>query len=358
MKLKSIHIKGYKSINSEGQTIDFNDITVLLGANGSGKSNLVSFFSILDSIGGDNVELLTLQKFVGKQGGANNLLHYGAKTTLEIEGRITIGDLSVDYLHIFVLSYGANDTLFFKESELFFKESDEDNYIYSPKNISVITIYRYLKQKTFQFHDTSNTSPIRTKGYLNDNQYLQSDGGNLAAFLYFLKEKQEKYYNRIIRYIQQVMPQFGTFDLNPSPLNENYILLNWRDKKNDYLFGPHQISDGALRFMCLATLLLQPSDLLPSIIILDEPELGLHPSAISLLAGMIKATSKYSQIILATQSPRLVDEFEVEDIVIVERNAKEGNSEFKRLNEDKLNDWLERYSLSELWEKNVLGGQP
>jgi len=146
----------------------------------------------------------------------------------------------------------------------------------------------------------------------------------------------EKYYQRIVRYIKMAMPQFQDFVLEPSPRNENYILLNWLENGSEYLFGPHQISDGSLRFMALATLLLQPPKTLPNVIILDEPELGLHPSAISVLTGMIKAASQNSQIILATQSTHFVDEFEANSIVIVERDDKKRRSVYKKLEEAKL----------------------
>ena len=154
------------------------------------------------------------------------------------------------------------------------------------------------------------------------------------------------------------MPQFKDFVLKPSPRNKEYILLNWTENDSDYIFGPHQISDGSLRFMALATLLLQPPKTLPKVIILDEPELGLHPSAISILAGMITTASQHSQILLATQSTRLIDEFKASDIVIVERNEKEKCSTYQKLDESKLSEWLEQYCMSELWEKNVIGGRP
>jgi len=216
------------------------------------------------------------------------------------------------------------------------------------------------KCQVFQFHDTSKESKIRNSGYINDNEYLRSGGGNLAAFLYAIKKQKdgEKYYNRIIRYIQQVFPQFGDFVLAPSVRNDNYIILNWTELGSDYLFGPHQLSDGTLRFMALATLFLQPPKSLPSVIILDEPELGLHPAAISILAGMVKTASQKCQVILATQSTRLIDEFKTSDIVVVDRDKIKKCSIFKKLNEEKLKEWLESYSMSELWEKNILGGRP
>jgi len=181
----------------------------------------------------------------------------------------------------------------------------------------------------------------------------------LAAFLKVLKEHHFHYYDRIVRHIRRVMPQFGNFMLEVLPGNENYVRLNWVDSSlSDYLFGPDQISDGSLRFMALTTLLLQPPMLMPKFIVLDEPELGLHPAAIAELAAMIQAAAKNTQILVATQSTRLVDEFSANDLIVVERDESRKSSIFRKLNEDELMKWLERYSLSELWEKNVLGGQP
>jgi len=215
--------------------------------------------------------------------------------------------------------------------------------------------------RTFQFHDTSDTAKIKDRGYVDDAGYLRNDAGNLAAFLRMMKahEKYVKYYERIVRHIQRVMPQFSDFVLEPVLGNENYVRLNWKDvSDNNYLFDPDQISDGSLRFMALATLLLQPPELLPKFIVLDEPELGLHPSAIAELAGIVRTAAQKAQVLLATQSTRLVDEFSHEDLVIVERDKEKRCSVFKKLDFEQLKDWLDRYSLSELWEKNVLGGQP
>lgn len=173
-----------------------------------------------------------------------------------------------------------------------------------------------------------------------------------------ISNKYPKYYDRIVRHLQSVIPQFSKFVLKPSLQNDKYINLDWKGYDPDYTLGPHQISDGSLRFMCLTALLLQPKELLPNVIIIDEPELGLHPSAIAKLAGMIKIASTRSQIILATQSSTLVDEFELDDILVVERDPTDGSSIYSKLSPDSLSGWLEEYTLSELWEKNVIGGQP
>ncbi len=370
LKLTNIEIKGFKSIDLKGQSIPINKITVLLGANGSGKSNLISFFKMLNYL-----TTGALQTYIGQEGSASSLLYYGPKKTKRIEATLKFSDnRSVDK-YSFRLAHAAGDTLIFTEELLTYKEKKRNKpftislepgvkesglYEYCKKPDTKIAriIFQLLKScQVFQFHDTSKESRIRNNGYINDNNFLRSDGGNLAAFLFKIK-KQEEYYNRIVRYIKKAMPQFGDFVLSPSTQNSNYIMLNWTEKESDYLFGPHQISDGSLRFMALTTLFLQPPKTLPSVIILDEPELGLHPYAISLLASMIKIASKNSQIIIATQSTRLIDEFDINDIIIVERDEQNKCSIFKKLKEADLTEWLDNYSISELWEKNVLGGRP
>jgi predicted ATPase len=223
-----------------------------------------------------------------------------------------------------------------------------------------IWLFSYFnKCNVFQFHDTTSEGAIRKPAYVEDYEQLHEDGSNLASVLYFLNENFPKYYKRIARRINQVFPQFDRFDLKPAATNIDYVKLNWFEKsRKNFLFGPQHLSDGTLRFIALATLLLQPPERLPNFIVIDEPELGLHPSAISVLASMIKEAAVHTQIVLATQSPRLVDEFDTDDIIVAERIENENRTTFKKLDSQKLADWLENYSLSELWEKNVLGGQP
>ena len=373
LKLTNINLKGYKSINNSGQSIPIGDITILLGANGAGKSNFISFFQMLNFM-----TTGALQTYIGQSGYSDSILFLGSKTTTRLDAEITFSDSKSTDKYYFSLSHAAGDTMIFTEETLSWqlhnnpkpfkisldpgvKESSLHEYCKKTDATVGRVILKLLKNcRVFQFHDTSKEAKIRNSGYINDGDFLRSNGGNLAAFLYAIKNQKdgEKYYNRIVRYIKMAMPQFNDFVLNPSVRNDNYIMLNWVENESDYLFGPHQISDGSLRFMALTTLLLQPPNTMPSVIILDEPELGLHPSAISLLAGMVKTASQNSQIILATQSTRLIDEFETKDVVIVERDSKERCSIFNKLDEEKLSDWLERYCMSELWEKNVIGGRP
>jgi predicted ATPase len=370
MKLRRIELKGFKSINGRtGQTIPFGDITVMLGANGSGKSNIVSFFKMLNF-------MMTgaFQSYVGRQG-VQQLLFYGPRTTESIIFSLFFSSEEADDTYEARLSYGLPDRLFIggekvtylkkgetSAQEFFLESGGAEVRLGKDERKTSRVLFRILSGiRAYQFHDTSDTAKIKSRGYVDDAAYLRSDAGNLAAFLKMLKEHSEymKYYDRIVRHIRRVMPQFGDFSLLTVPGNEKYVRLNWTDSLGgDYLFDPDQISDGSLRFMALTTLLLQPPALLPNFIVLDEPELGLHPAAIADLAGMIRTASQNAQILAATQSMRLVDEFDPEHLLIVERDEKNGCSVFRKLDSEHLQEWLARYSLSELLEKNVLGGQP
>jgi len=372
LELKSIDLKGFKSIDAVGQSIPLGPITVMLGANGAGKSNLVSFFRMLNYITSGG-----LQQYVADQGFADSLLYFGAKTTSEMSARLLFGDGQATDEYAFVLGHDVTGKLFLQDETITYhaagrtepqirqlgggvRESQLKEEADSGDQTCQV-VYRLLSNcRVYQFHDTSSTAKIRLQGYVDDAKYLRSDGGNLAAFLRALRNRKDgkRYYDRIVRHIQLMIPQFADFDLEPLSDNDKYVRLNWREKGSDYLFGPHQLSDGSLRFMALTTLFMQPPDLRPKVIIVDEPELGLHPAAISALAGMVKAAPPAAQVILATQSSRLVDEFSADQVMIVERDEKRRRTVFRRLDEKDLEEWLDRYCLSELWEKNVLGGRP
>ena len=370
MKLKLIDLKGFKAIDGHsGQNIPLGDVTILLGANGSGKSNVVSFFKMLNSL-----TTGVLQNYVGKQG-VSQLLFYGPKVTDSISFTLHFSSDDVTDTYEVKLSYGLPDRLFISGEKVKCqtngKEKPQETYLESggaeaglgkdESNTSKVVYSLLSGIRAYHFHDTSDTAPIKDRRYVDDAKYLRHDAGNLAAFLKMLKEHDEytRYYDRIVRHIQRVMPQFGDFSLDTLPGNEKYVRLNWVDSYgSEYLFGPDQISDGSLRFMALTTLLLQPPELLPKFIVLDEPELGLHPAAIAELAGMIHTVAQKTQILVATQSTRFVDEFSPDDLVIVDRDETNRCSVFKKLDTEQLHEWLKSYSLSELWEKNVLGGQP
>ena len=372
--LESIAIKGFKSIRDI--EVELRDINVLIGANGSGKSNFLEVFSFLQAIHAFNSNLdlegEVLRHYVARAGGAEKLLHFGSKETEEVEIHIQFQDPSEKY----AISLNASDpdtlslgSMVAVVSPTSSKEPLPDErlmqYDYgSGEKIAGAEIgyagdilFRLLSSwLLYHFHDTGRSAPIKKTANLHDNRYLRPDGSNLAAFLYLLREKHEDSYRFLRNTVRLVAPFFDDFILEPLALNENTIRLEWKHVGTDAYFDVSSLSDGTLRFIALAALLQQPVELRPSVILLDEPELGLHPLAITMLASMIKTASVDTQVILATQSPILLDYFEPEDVLVADR--VDGATEFRRLSSDNLAIWLEDYSIGELWEKNDLGGRP
>ena len=191
---------------------------------------------------------------------------------------------------------------------------------------------------------------------VNDNRFLRPDGSNLSAFLYYLSVKHPDSYRLIVDTVRQAAPFLRDFQLEPQLLNPETIRLEWRHQGSDAYFDASALSDGTLRFIGLATLFLQPQIHRPSVILVDEPELGLHPYAITLLGSLVKHVAGETQVIVSTQSPLLLDQFEPEDVLVADR--VDGATQLSRLDAERLESWLDDYSLGQLWEKNELGGRP
>jgi predicted ATPase len=356
--LKELKIFGFKSIRE--MKLELKPLNVLIGANGAGKSNFIDLLRLLKSLQNNR-----LQFYIGKAGGASSLLHYGASVTTQMGAHFgfNIDNTTIGYEVRF--ADAPIDTLIFAEESLesmqHFGMGHKESLFFNSQDVAHAALAQKMRHEIsqyglFQFHDTSETAQMRGNCELHHNRYLMNDGRNLAAILYKLQQTQRPYYERIVDTIQQIAPFFEDFILEPLALNPNYIQLHWRSRNSTYEFGPHQLSDGTLRAMALITLLLQPESDLPTLLVLDEPELGLHPYAITVITSLIRSASVHSQIILATQSSPLLDHFDPTDVVVVEQ--QQGISSFKRLESKTLTEWLEEYSLSELWEKNVIGGRP
>jgi predicted ATPase len=153
-----------------------------------------------------------------------------------------------------------------------------------------------------------------------------------------------------------VAPFLDDFSLEPVRANPNTIKLEWKHKTSDQYFGASSLSDGTLRFIALSTLFLQPADQRPSVILVDEPELGLHPYAIGILASLIRQASVNTQVIVSTQSSPLVDYFQPDEVLVADRVDR--GTQITHLDSARLDKWLQDYSLGQLWEKNELGGRP
>ncbi|WP_292022154.1 MULTISPECIES: AAA family ATPase [unclassified Brevundimonas] len=368
VRLEHVELRGFKSIGA--LSLDLSKLDLLIGPNGAGKSNLIDFLRFLGFMLSSESGLAN---FVGLAGGASVLLHGGPKQTREIEAhlRIRTGQGVNDYA--FRLGHASGDTLIFLEERCRFSANGRKQ---NPNWIDLgsghkfpqlmrageeggagktrQTLLHLLRRiAVYQFHDTSAEAPMKQLSPVEDWRYLRSDGRNLAAFLLEMRSSQRAYYDRIVETLRLVAPYFDDFVLEPE---YGRVLLRWREIGSNLEFGPGQISDGTLRAIGLLSLLLQSPDTMPSMIILDEPELGLHPYAIRIIAGAIKAVSETRQCLVATQSPQFLNAFEPDNVVVVER--KQRGSTFTRLSQDSLKTWLDEYQLAELWDMNLLGGRP
>ena len=357
-QLSRMTIENYKSIKK--CDISFGKINVLIGSNGAGKSNFISAFSFLQDILAKNLQVSVAQS------GVNALLYKGRKVTEEIAFEVYFGNNSYgfnlvptdDNRLIFRKEFFGYHGQWENESNVARGNSEAmwDTGAHNKIDQYVIPILKKQNWRVYHFHDTGRGAKVKQEHNISNNKVFMFDAANLAAFLYRLKGNYKKNYDEIVQTIQLIAPYFSDFVLGPQEGNEEQIVLKWRQKGCEDIFNASQLSDGTLRFICLATLLLQPHELQPATIIVDEPELGLHPYAITLFAEMVKQLSDERQIIVSTQSVELLNEFDVEDVIVVDRG--ENGSKFKRLNEEELEVWLEEdYALGDLWKKNLLGGR-
>jgi predicted ATPase len=360
--LETLTVQNFKSIRD--QTLKLESLNVFIGGNGSGKSNLIEVFRFLREIVNQN-----LARYTAKKGGADTLLHFGRKTSETMEFRLEFGegDRSNAYL-VKLVGTDADELVIDHETAYFhdkarYQRPYEDTVAMDSresklKDYNRITARQILADLesyfVYHFHDTGDSAPVKGASDVEDNRFLRPQAENLAAFLYWLQEKHPQHMANIRDSVRQVAPFFGDFRLEPSRLNSSKIRLEWQEKGSDTYFNASSLSDGILRFICLATLLLQPT--LPPLLLLDEPELGLHPAAITLLAELLTSAATRTQVMVATQSVTLVNQFDPGQVWTVDRDDHQ--SVFRHLSEVNMTGWLDDYALGELWEKNVLGARP
>lgn len=366
--VNQIEVTGFKSIREA--RLDLKPLNVFIGPNGAGKSNFIGIFTLLHYIIKQRLGV-----YVGEQGGANSLLHFGRKRTQSLSLKLQIDNGTNRYEC--TLAPNAEDGLFFEDERCAYSgifphtgynshgypvplgRGHKETRLHTEAEQHPNGIAEYVRDdlrswRLYHFHDTSASAGVKQTADISDNRILRADASNLAAFLYQLQQAQQSRYHNIVGVVRMVAPFFEDFMLAPSGLNPEKIRLEWKEKGSDEYFNASALSDGTLRFICLATLLLQPS--LPSVVLIDEPELGLHPAAIVLLAELLRSTSKRSQVIVSTQSVTLINQLTPEEVVVVEH--QDNTSSFRRLEEEQLKDWVGDYGLGELWEKNLIGGRP
>lgn len=355
--IRTLSIWGYKSIRKL-EKLHLDHLNILIGANGAGKSNFIGFFRLLSRL-----MACELSYYTAKSGGPDAMLHYGRKKTPQLSSELLFGDNG----YTMVLEPTQSNSFIFAKEEFYWDYTGKSFPLGSGHaetasqtgrypNIAPYVVRSLLSWIVYHFHDTGETAPMKQQCALNDNGWLRPDGANIAAYLYLLRERFPEHYRRIVDTVRLVAPFFADFNLRPNPLDPNSIQLEWLEKGSDFPFLGHHLSDGSLRFICLSTVLLQPDELMPATILIDEPELGLHPYAIELLAALMHQASQKHQLIISTQSVELLNQFEAKDVIVVDR--VDGQSDFQRLDESKLAEWLEDYSLGEMWKRNLFGGRP
>ena len=342
--IDSVFIEGYKSILS--QEVKLHSMNILLGGNGVGKSNFLSVFDFFRKI----VQSRKYEYAHAQE--ASRLLYMGRKVTDKIRLNFRYSD---SWLNSMTIDLKDVDSML-RVRGLFIEENEKAIVDLAEGEDYNIERLRNLVDQYWihHFQDTGNKSSYRTSNQVNDNRFLRADGSNLASFLYRIRTEKPNLFRKIEDIIHEVTPSFGCFDLRPDITDEDSIRLTWHPVGEDVPFDEFQLSDGTLRMISLVTLLLQPQ--LPELIIIDEPEIGLHPAAISILADLLKTAAEKKQVIISTQSIDLINHFTPEDIIVAD--FKNSQSYFKRLNTDELHQWIDDYTLGEMWEKNLFGVQP
>lgn len=370
-RLASIHIKGFRSL-ADVRIDNLPQVAVLIGANGAGKSNFIRFFEMMSWM----LRSQKLAEFVQRQGGADDQLFGGSKNTPSLEAELTLKTKQGSNDYQFTLAHAHPDRFIFtnegfqfrressstkmpwnylkKETWHYLGSAHEEARIVTSKHPTARVIAHLLKScAIYQFHDTSDSSNFKKEKDKEDNHFFRAHGENLAAVLFYLEREDPKRFQMICRHISRGLPTFDRFQIEEK---HGRVMLRWKAKGMEKTYGAHLTSDGSLRFFALVTLLNLPAEMLPEVIFLDEPELGLHPTALALVANMIKSLANERQVIVATQAPLLVDEFGLDEIIVLE--LRDGRTEARRLDEDEYRHWLDEYTTGELWQKNLLGGQP
>ena len=361
--LDKITIRGFKSIQ-ELNDFELTNLNVLIGGNGAGKSNFVEIFRMLRAMVDQN-----FGNYIITRGGADDFMFNGPQITSYIDAQFEFGKNS----YTFELEPTPSGNFLIRHEKQRYLDYDwqtiaanqVESQLYQIKDEKSVRgnwygvghhVYKSISGWTvYHFHDTSDKAPMRRYEIIQDIGKLRADAANIAPFLLSLKTNDYIAYTNILDTVRLVIPFFNDFVLTSIFRGEKEVVnLSWTQKGSDYPMQPYHLSDGSIRFICLATALLQPAP--PSTIIIDEPELGLHPFAIAILAELIQATATKTQVIISTQSPALVDYFLPENVIVV--NRENGASTFNRLDGDHLTEWLDDYSLGELWQKNVVSGGP
>jgi predicted ATPase len=364
--LDRLQIAGYRSI--EECDLRLGRVNVVVGSNGAGKSNLLSALGLLGSMVNRS-----LQQVVEQSGGPATLLRGGPKVTKRLRLHATFGQSAYEV----VLARDARDHLTFKSEICFFsKPMVERSYqaIFGTRHLesglgfatrlfpddpSLYVNERILcaamsSWQVFRAVVTGPDAGMKQYQRVGDNVVLRPDASNLAPFLYRLLEESPGHVQRIAAAVRLVDPVFDRLHLAADPLDPEQIRVEWKQPRKRSSAPLHALSDGTLRFLALSTLLLQPNP--PTMVLMDEPELGLDPVALGILAAMVRDVSASRQVVLATQSPTLLDHVDPADLIVAEH--RDGATTVHRPEQAALRSSIEERSLGQWWIQHLLDGAP
>lgn len=384
MKLTQLIIQNYRSLAD--CTLPLRDLAVIIGPNGAGKTALLEVFQLLKR--GSQQELA---KFLETQGGFHAVLNHREGDSISIELSIDAESEESDSPIHYQFELKGRPLGYTIASERLEWQTDRNasapfRYIdaghgevryadpaspesttpvwgYDPLELAlaqapqvngeVDALRRTLSQtELYGALDVSPRGIIRLPQSLTPTTLPGPNGDNLFSALYNLRASHRDVYDRIIDLLHQ---GFADFDGVEFPVvGAGQVTLAWYERGDSQPFYPNQLSEGTLRFLWISTLLLSPE--LPGRLLLDEPEISLHPELLKLLAALLQDASARSAIVVATHSPDLIRWLEPEEVLVADK--EDGATRFTWADQMNLDEWLDEYTLRDLWLMGNLGGRP
>ena len=368
MKLKSLAVSNFRSLADA--RLPLHDLNVIVGPNGSGKTALLEVLHMVHC-----ASQRELSKFLDERGGFQAVLHrtngrvHDALMQIRIEFDaqseqksldpdtfvMTLADQTVGYVVREALLekltpkgnregalrlHGGPDTA----TELAYFAVGGDASPPIMKFLAGIRLYGAL--------DVGPRSIVRLPQTLTPAQAPGPNGEHLYSALYNLRISAPEIFERLTVLLQQSFPGFKRLEL--PVVGAGQVTLAWYERDSNTPFYANQLSEGTLRYLWLVTILLTPQR--PPLLLLDEPELSLHPALLRLLAALLQDAALTTQIVVATQSSDLIGWLMPEEVLIADK--EDGKTLFTWAADLDLKAWLDEYTLRDLWLMGNLGGRP
>jgi predicted ATPase len=353
--IRTLRLSGWRSIVDE--TIELGPLNVVVGGNGSGKSNLLSVFRVLNAmIGGRLQSLFAADRAVDDA--TDDWIHHGVNRAKAIAVSLVLQTRTG------VSTYGAaweragdGRMPFVDERIGFMRDGREEPYqrllgdghletqlsdVSNRGDHTARVIHNFLARSRFySFSDLSADSLVRRPCPVQQNRFLAPNGQNAAAVLWRYQREHPDVFERIEAVVRQAFPEIQSILPRLSP-DGKLVSIDWKRRGTGNRFSLHTVSNGAILFLLMAMLTCQPSAELPLIMAIEEPELGLSPRGIDQLAELMRQASQECQILVTTHSPYLVDACDTEHVIVASQQNHQ--SQFRRLSDTALEAWLDEYT--------------